>query len=190
MAGGRTRKRKRWIWPVVYKLQGHWRSVPVSYLHGYFKRKNKQGTPQLPISILRLSETWHRPRHGRHRELRRPAMAHSRSPALGLHSLTRQGGISLKLICSRDTAWLLRTGKSQYSIFPWKWLMKCLSKRDAQLQMDGVLLAEESLKTWDPFFWAFCSIMSEHDLSAITIVWLAGWEEHVGPFYCSAIFIS
>lgn len=60
-------KRKQWISCIIYKLQGHWHSVPVSYLHGYFKRKNKQRAPQLPISIPWLSGLWHRTRHGRHR---------------------------------------------------------------------------------------------------------------------------
>lgn len=40
------------------------------------------------------------------------------------------------------------------------------------------------------FFQGFYSIMSEHDLNVITIVWLAVWEEHVVPFYCFTIFIS
>lgn len=62
-AVGRTRKRKQWILRIIYKLRGHWCSVPVSYLHGYFKRENKQAAPQLPISILWPSGIWHRPRH-------------------------------------------------------------------------------------------------------------------------------
>lgn len=108
----RKSKRKQWISSIIYKLQGHWRSVPVSYLHGYFKRKNKQRAPQLPISIPWLSGLWHRPRHGRHRAVRR-LMTNS------WVRLYQPGSLVLSArLRSRNTGWLLRMRKTEYFCFP------------------------------------------------------------------------
>lgn len=59
-----------------------------------------------------------------------------------------------------------------------------VSNRRAQLQTHRAVAAKHSLEVGLHFFQGFYGIMSEHDLNGITIVWLAGWEEHVVPFCC------
>lgn len=67
-----------------------------------------------------------------------------------------------------------------------------LSKWDVEPQTHSALSAVNSLAMWAPFFFlqGFYSVMSEHDLNVIAIVWLAIQEEHVVPFYCFTIFVS
>lgn len=154
---GRTRKKKQWILHIIHKLQGHWHSVPVSYLHGYFKRKNKQATPQLPISILWLSEIWHRPRHSRHRELQRPPMANS---WILQHAGCRLYQAKVSLVLSSFALMRYNLITENEEIWVFCFLVKganeeSLSNRDAQLQTHGASSAEYSSAIWAPFFPGF-----------------------------------
>jgi len=66
-----------------------------------------------------------------------------------------------------------------------------LSKHDAQLRLHTAVSRAPFGNVGSICSRVFYSVMSEHDLNSITIVWLAIHEEHVVLFFpCFTIFIS